>query len=79
VILKRRATRAEIQAFAARWQLVNRAEECELRQTSATQKLRQLAALMASAGDFGWREGLAAEDEEVRRRWQQLRSADGRS
>jgi hypothetical protein len=57
---------------------VNRAEERELRQTSAVQKLRQLAALMASADDFGWRKALAAEDEEVWRRWQQLRSAYGR-
>jgi len=76
--VKRRMTKAEIEAFAARWKLVNRSEERELRKTSSLQKLRQLAALMASVDDFGWAEALAAEDEEVRRRWVKLRRAYGR-
>jgi hypothetical protein len=78
LLVNRRATKADIQAFAARWKLANRTEERELRQTSSAQKLRQLAALMASADDFGWRAALAAEDEEVRRRWLMLRRAYGR-
>jgi hypothetical protein len=70
-------TRAEVRAFAAGWKLVNAREERELRQTSSTQKLRQLAALMASADELGWTKALAAEEEEVRRRWLKLRKAYG--
>jgi hypothetical protein len=77
VLVKRRMTRAEVRAFAARWKLVNGREERELRQTSSLQKLRQLAALMASADQFGWTEALAAEDEAARRRWLKLRRAYG--
>ncbi|MGO9469944.1 MAG: hypothetical protein ACLQIB_47710 [Isosphaeraceae bacterium] len=70
-------TRAEARAFAARWKLVNACEERELRQTSSVQKLRQLAALMASADELGWTRALAAEEEEVRQRWRKLRKAYG--
>jgi hypothetical protein len=75
--VKARTTRADAQAFAARWKLVNRHEERELRRTSSLQKLRQLAALMASAEEMGWTEALVAEDDAVRQRWLRLRRADG--
>ncbi len=75
--MKRQITRAEAQAFAARWKLVNAREERELRRTSSLQKLRQLAALMASADEFGWTGALAAEEEEGRQRWLKLRRAYG--
>jgi hypothetical protein len=75
--VKRRMTKAQGRAFAARWKLVNEREERELRRTSTSQKLRQLAALMASADDFGWKEALTAEDDAVRLRWVKLRNAYG--
>jgi hypothetical protein len=57
--------------------MVNDAEREELRATPPALKLRQLAALMASAAAFGWTEALAAEEQEVRERWQRLRKAYG--
>jgi hypothetical protein len=39
--------------------------------------LRQLAALMASAETMGWTEALAAEEAEVRDRWNRLRAIFG--
>ena len=47
-------TRADARKFRARWQLVNDAEQAELRATPMEQKLVQLAALMASADAMGW-------------------------
>jgi hypothetical protein len=49
-------TRTEARQFLARWELVNTAEQMELQSTSFDQKLRQLAALMASADAIGWTE-----------------------
>ncbi|MBI3990200.1 MAG: hypothetical protein HY347_11365 [candidate division NC10 bacterium] len=66
-------TKMEAQAFKARWEAINAAEREELRTTSLAHKLRQLAVLMASAGKFGWTEALAADDAEVRDRWNRLR------
>ena len=64
--MKRRLTPAEARAFVARWRPVNNAEQEELRRTPPALKLRQLAALMASAASFGWTEALGAEEQEVR-------------
>jgi hypothetical protein len=55
--------------------MVNTAERAELRTTPLDRKLRQLAALMASVQALGWTEALAAEDAEVRARWNRLRAA----
>jgi hypothetical protein len=74
--MHRRLTPAEARAFVERWRLVNTAERAELRATSMAVKLRQLAALMASADQLGWSEALAAEEAEVRERWRRLREAD---
>lgn len=76
--MKRHLTRAQARAYVARWLLVNDAEREELRTTPPAVKLRQLAALMASAASFGWTEALAAEEQEVRERWQRLRRHYGR-
>lgn len=73
--MRRRLTRAEVRAFAARWQLVNAAARDELRATPPSVKLRQLAALMASGSQLGWSEALAEGVAEVRARWQRLREA----
>ena len=54
--------------------MVNAAEQAELRATSLDRKLHQLAALMASAGPLGWTDALAAEEAQVRTRWNRLRA-----
>lgn len=70
-------SRAEGEAFKARWAMVASAERDELRATSMDKKLRQLVALMASVTELGWDEALAAEEIEVRERWRRLRQAYG--
>ena len=67
-------TRAEARAFRARWAMVNAAERAELQATPLDRKLRQLAALMASVEPLGWTKALAAEDAQVRARWNRLRA-----
>ena len=68
-----RMTKAEAQAFKARWALVNAAERKEMRTTPTALKLRQLSTLMDAATSLGWVEDLAAGEAEVRQRWNQLR------
>jgi hypothetical protein len=75
--MKRKMTKTEAQAWAARWRLVNQAELDELRKTPPETKLRQLAALMASVDAFGWRAAFAADQVEVRERWNRLRRVYG--
>jgi len=72
--VKKPLTRKDARAFRARWEMVNAAERAELRMTPLDRKLRQLAALMASVQPLGWTEALAAEEDEVRRRWNRLRA-----
>lgn len=66
-------TREQAAAYRQRWALVNQAEREELRATSMDEKFRQLAALMASVDDFGWREALEEEEEQGREIWRRLR------
>jgi len=73
--LKKPMTRADARAFRTRWERVNAVERAELRATPLAHKLRQLAALMASVEPLGWTEALAAEEAEVRERWNRLRAA----
>jgi len=73
--MKAKMTKAEGQAFQKRWDAINRAEREELRNTSVSDKLHQLAALMASIDQLGWREALEEEESEVRDRWNKLRKA----
>lgn len=73
--MKNLITKAEARSFKRRWKAVNAAEREELRATPAAHKFRQLAALMASVGELGWTEALAAEEAEVRDRWNRLRRA----
>jgi len=72
---KKTLTREEARAFQTRWEKVNAAERAELRTTPLVHKLRQLAVLMASVEPLGWTEALAAEEAEVRERWNRLRAA----
>jgi hypothetical protein len=74
---RRAVTRAEAEAFRKRWQRVERAELAALRRSSMDDRLRTLAALMASARTFRGTRKLAAEDAMVRRRWSRLRQALG--
>ena len=70
-------TRAEGEAFKARWAMVGTAERDELRTTSMDKKLRQLAALMVSVAKLGWDEALAVEEIQAREQWRRLRQAYG--
>jgi hypothetical protein len=72
--MKCRITREEARAFRRRWEAINAAEREELRAMSMEDKLRQLAALMASRDLFDWTEDMKSEAE-VRERWNRLRKA----
>jgi hypothetical protein len=78
--MKRRMSKAEAQAYVARWNLVNEAEREELRTTPMEVKFRQFESLMRMAIALGWTESPAAEEAEVaavRERWNRLRRAYG--
>jgi transcriptional regulator with XRE-family HTH domain len=60
-------------AFKRRWAAVNAAEREELGSLPVAHKFRQLAALMASAGKFGYSQARAAEENQIRKRWARLR------
>ena len=64
-------------AYKKRWEKINARERAELRNTSLDVKLRQIAALMASVDDLGWRSALEEGVEEVRARWKRLRKLHG--
>lgn len=68
-------TREDVKAWQERWQRVNEYQQQELQARSPEDKLVQLATLMEEARLLGWSDALSAEDEEVWRRWQQLRRA----
>ena len=69
--------KAESIAFVKRWRVVNEYERSELSRTSASHKLMQLAALMASAAMFPPDDTSDVEDAEVRARWKKIRKAYG--
>ncbi len=69
----KRITKEEARAFKMRWEIVNKAEKQELRETPPVEKLRQLATLMGWVKDFGWDDILKAEEPEVRERWVKLK------
>ncbi|RPH55812.1 hypothetical protein EHM82_04595 [bacterium] len=66
-------TKAEAREFAERWRKVNLAEVEELRSTPLEVQLRQLDSLRTAFEAFGWEED-PKEVEEVRDRWNRLRS-----
>jgi hypothetical protein len=68
---------AEVKAWKARWEAVNRHEIEELRRTPVALKLQQLATLMFAAKSQRWDPKLAREEEQVRSRWVALRQAYG--
>jgi len=65
--------KSQARAFMKRWKLVNTMEKQALRVTSVEEKFNQLAILMISAGQLGWKMKLEDEVREVRDRWNELR------
>jgi hypothetical protein len=63
---------------AKRWALVRERERLESAKAGYDEKLAQLASLMASVDDFGWRDKLGADDDRVRALWMKLRAAGTR-
>lgn len=66
-------SKAEATAYQERWERVNEADRAQLRAMTVEEKFRHLSSLMQWARAFGWDEALAAEEDEVRRRWNRLR------
>jgi hypothetical protein len=67
--------RVAILPYRDRWALANARIAAESRRDTDRTKLAQVAALMRSVDDFGWRDSLAAEDDRVRAMWVALRTA----
>lgn len=65
----------DLKAYRERYAAVARREAA--RTSSLEERLSQLASLMASVDAMGWRDALAAGDDEVWARWQKLRRAGG--
>jgi hypothetical protein len=68
-------TKEEALDYKEGYEAVNALEIEEIRSMSDAEKLSQVAALMASVDQMGWREALAAEEEEVRDLWVRLKRA----
>lgn len=72
---KRILSRREAVLFKKRWKAVNEAEIEELRRTPISQKMQQLASLMASVKELGWYKILSEGEAELRDRWNRLKEA----
>ena len=72
---KRVLSRQEAVLFKNRWEAVNAAEIEELRRTPISQKMQQLASLMASVKELGWYKILSEGEAELRDRWNRLKEA----
>ena len=72
---KRTMTKEEAIAYKEGYEAVNALDIEELRSMSDAEKLSQVASLMASVDQMGWREALAAEEEDVRELWVRLKRA----
>ena len=68
-------TKKELRAYLSRWQKVNARELKELRDSSMTQKIAQLNALILSVNQMGWIKSLGEEDAKAQKRWNRLRKA----
>ena len=72
---KRLLSRREAVLFKKRWEAVNAAEIEELRRTPISQKMQQLASLMALVKELGWYKILSEGEAELRNRWNRLKDA----
>jgi hypothetical protein len=70
-----RISKRDAQRFRERWEVLREVERRELREMSPEEKLRQMAALMASASQLGWSDTLAEGEAGVRERWNRLKEA----
>jgi hypothetical protein len=68
-------TKEELRGYLSRWQKVNARELKELRDSSMTQKIAQLNALILSVNQLGWIKSLGEEEAKVQNRWNRLRQA----
>jgi hypothetical protein len=66
-------TKAEALSFKAGWKLANERIAEEIRSTSMTAKLGQLAVMFAAGEALGWSERMRDGDDAIRERWQRLR------
>jgi hypothetical protein len=71
-----RVNAEDLRAYRARFAAVEHRQRAE--RGTLTERLAQLAALMASVDALGWRATLS-DDEPVWARWQRLRRAAGRA
>ena len=71
--MRNRITKNEALEFKRRWEIVNEAERQELRETTPSEKLKQLSVLMGWVKDFKWDDALKSEELEVRERWIRLK------
>jgi hypothetical protein len=68
-------TQSNDPSAARRWELVNERLREQAAEATLEEKLEQLASLMASVDDFGWRKRLEEDDDRVRGLWVRLRTA----
>jgi hypothetical protein len=66
-------TKAEALSFKAGWRLANERIAEEIRSTSMTAKLSQLAVMFAAGEALGWSERMRDGEAAIRERWQRLR------
>lgn len=75
--MERTLNKLELEAYRARWQLVNEVQAEELRKATFHERWQQLNSLIRLACGLGW--SLTRDDEEiaiVRSRWQKLKGLD---
>jgi hypothetical protein len=70
-------TRRQAREYKERWRKVNARQLRELRTLTPEQKLDQWARLWIWVKEFGWDKALAAEEQQVRDRWNRIRRAYG--
>jgi hypothetical protein len=71
-------TQSDEPSAARRWKLVNERLREQAMDATLEEKLEQLASLMASVDEFGWRKQLEEGDDRVRDLWVRLRAAHHR-
>lgn len=67
-------SKADVKAYKARWDFVNRHEIAETRRTSMTKKYRQFLELLSWARELNWSTS-SIDADAVRERWRRLRKA----
>ena len=68
-------TKAELEAWRKRWELVEEVQRHELQTMPLAEKLRQFERLREWARQLGWEKSLREGDDELLHRWNRLRVA----